>query len=83
MLSRHSDGSAGDANYGLIGAGYSSYRQPEPRIAEQIDKALGDARSVLNVGAGQVLTNLSIDELLPWSHQNRCGRNARRTCLLL
>ncbi len=26
--------------------------QPEPRIAERIEAALGNARSVLNVGAG-------------------------------
>ncbi|MET2827092.1 class I SAM-dependent methyltransferase [Mesorhizobium shangrilense] len=52
MASRHRDGSAGDANYGAIGANYSSYRQPEPRIASLIVKALGDASKVLNVGAG-------------------------------
>ena len=46
------DGSAGDANYGLIGAGYASYRQAEPHIAEFIRRALADARTVLNVGAG-------------------------------
>jgi len=49
---RQNDGSAGDANYGLIGGSYSYYRQPEPRIAAQIAEALGDARTVLNVGAG-------------------------------
>jgi hypothetical protein len=49
---RRLDGSAGDANYGVIGEGYTSYRQPEPRIAAVITRALGDARSVLNVGAG-------------------------------
>ncbi|APR80281.1 transcriptional regulator, MerR family protein [Minicystis rosea] len=49
---RHSDGSAGDANYGAIGKRYSDYRKPEPRIAAMIGEALGDARKVLNVGAG-------------------------------
>jgi SAM-dependent methyltransferase len=49
---RHQDGSAGDANYGLIGNGYARYRRPDPRIAELITRALGDARTVLNVGAG-------------------------------
>jgi SAM-dependent methyltransferase len=49
---RSADGSAGDADYGVIGAGYVNYRQPEPRIASQINLALGDARTVLNVGAG-------------------------------
>lgn len=46
------DGSVGDADYGVIGPGYTRYRQPEPRIAAQILRALGGARSVLNVGAG-------------------------------
>ena len=46
------DGSAGDANYGVIGIDYAVYRRPEPRIAAQIARALGDARTVLNVGAG-------------------------------
>jgi SAM-dependent methyltransferase len=52
MTSRQADGSAGDANYGAIGASYASYRQPEPAIASQIHRALGPARSVLNLGAG-------------------------------
>ena len=52
MNDRHHDGSAGDANYGVIGAGYTRYRQPEPAIAAIIHAALGDARRVLNVGAG-------------------------------
>ncbi len=52
MQDRHRDGSAGDANYGVIGSGYTRYRQPDPHIAEFIRAALGDARTVLNVGAG-------------------------------
>lgn len=48
----HADGSAGDANYGAIGLDYAMYRRPEPRIAAQIARALGNARTVLNVGAG-------------------------------
>ena len=50
--SRHRDGSAGDANYGLISTSYTDYRRPDPYIAEFIWKALGEARTVLNVGAG-------------------------------
>lgn len=46
------DGSAGDADYALIGDRYADYRRPDPRIAALIDTALGDAASVLNVGAG-------------------------------
>lgn len=49
---RTQDGSAGDADYGRIGESYAHYRQPEPKIAAAIVAALGDARSVLNVGAG-------------------------------
>lgn len=52
MHNRHQDGSAGDANYGVIGSGYTRYRQPDPHIAEFIRAALGDAKTVLNVGAG-------------------------------
>jgi hypothetical protein len=52
MGTRHLDGSAGEANYGSIGTGYSKYRQPEPRIAEFINKGLGEAKRVINVGAG-------------------------------
>jgi hypothetical protein len=46
------DGSAGDANYAAIGAAYTQYRRPDPRIAARIAEALGTARTVLNVGAG-------------------------------
>ena len=38
--------------YNRIGINYANLRRPDERIAEQIDDALGDARSVLNVGAG-------------------------------
>jgi Methyltransferase domain len=49
---RHRDGSAGDANYGVIGEHYAQFRRPDPRIAGLIEKALGTAQTVLNVGAG-------------------------------
>jgi SAM-dependent methyltransferase len=42
----------GDVDYGEIGGSYARFRQPDPAIAEQILHALGDARTVLNVGAG-------------------------------
>lgn len=51
-MARHGDGSAGDANYGVIGQDYAKFRQPDPRIAAVIHAALGDAKTVLNVGAG-------------------------------
>jgi SAM-dependent methyltransferase len=38
--------------YDRIGKGYASKRVPEPAWVAQIDAALGEARSVLNVGAG-------------------------------
>lgn len=38
--------------YDTIGVDYANLRRPDPRIAERIEAALGDARSVLNVGAG-------------------------------
>lgn len=52
MAKRRTDGSAGDADYSQIGAGYAVIRQPDPRIAARILDALGTARTVLNVGAG-------------------------------
>jgi SAM-dependent methyltransferase len=38
--------------YDTIGRDYSAYRRPDPRLATAIVGALGDARSVVNVGAG-------------------------------
>jgi len=40
------------ALYNTIGQTYSSFRRPDPRIATAIEAALGDAASVVNVGAG-------------------------------
>lgn len=40
------------ALYDTIGKGYRNYRQPDPRIAAMIADALGDAQSVVNIGAG-------------------------------
>jgi SAM-dependent methyltransferase len=42
----------GEATYDRIGVGYSAVRRPDPQIAARIEAALGDAKSVLNVGAG-------------------------------
>ncbi|MEU7168948.1 class I SAM-dependent methyltransferase [Streptomyces morookaense] len=52
MAERGTDGSAGDADYGTIGVGYADYRRPDPRIAAAIARALGESRTVVNVGAG-------------------------------
>ena len=38
--------------YDTIGATYTATRRTEPRIAGQVWAALGDAQTVLNVGAG-------------------------------
>lgn len=43
---------SGSAVYDTIGRGYARQRRPDPRIASCLTSALGDARSVLNVGAG-------------------------------
>jgi SAM-dependent methyltransferase len=40
------------ARYDTIGRTYTATRRPDPRVAARIDAALGDARTVLNVGAG-------------------------------
>ena len=40
------------ALYDRIGIGYRNYRQPDPHIAAAIMDALGDARSIVNFGAG-------------------------------
>ena len=42
----------GQQLYDTIGATYTVTRRTEPRIAAQVWAALGDARTVLNVGAG-------------------------------
>jgi len=40
------------ALYDRIGSGYAERRRPDARLAAKIDAALGECRSVLNVGAG-------------------------------
>jgi SAM-dependent methyltransferase len=44
--------SSGDFDYDTHGHGYATVRRPDPRIAALIHSELGDARTVLNVGAG-------------------------------
>lgn len=41
-----------EAAYDRMGIGYSGVRRPDPRIAARVEAALGEARSVVNVGAG-------------------------------
>jgi SAM-dependent methyltransferase len=52
MSARRDDGSAGDVDYAAVGATYSTWRQPDARIARLIHEEHGDAVSVLNIGAG-------------------------------
>lgn len=42
----------GGSRYDAIGHGYARTRREDPRFVERIASALGDARSVVNVGAG-------------------------------
>jgi hypothetical protein len=52
MMQQASHRAGGDVDYDARGAGYSVQRRADPRIAAQIWDCLGDARTVLNVGAG-------------------------------
>lgn len=47
-----SSGPAGDFDYERHGDGYARLRRTDPRIAAMVHAALGDARTVVNVGAG-------------------------------
>ena len=38
--------------YDTIGKSYSEHRRPDPRVAAYVNDALGNARTVVNVGAG-------------------------------
>ncbi len=43
---------AAGVDYEEIGGTYSRFRRPDPRIAARIQAALGEAKTVVNVGAG-------------------------------
>ncbi|SDH14334.1 class I SAM-dependent methyltransferase [Nonomuraea jiangxiensis] len=43
---------AGDFDYDRHGHGYAQQRRTDPRIAARVEAALGQARTVINVGAG-------------------------------
>jgi SAM-dependent methyltransferase len=40
------------ARYDTIGSGYAAFRREDPLLTAQIERALGEAGSVINVGAG-------------------------------
>lgn len=42
----------GDFDYDTHGAGYATVRRTDPRIAAWVSQALGDAATIVNVGAG-------------------------------
>jgi SAM-dependent methyltransferase len=42
----------GTARYDAIGRGYATTRREDPQLAERIRVALGDSRTIVNVGAG-------------------------------
>lgn len=48
----HANPAQMNALYDTIGLNYADLRRPDPRIAQRIDAALGEAETVLNVGAG-------------------------------
>ena len=50
--SRHRAAAGIPAAYDTIGIDYADLRKPDPRIAARLWRALGDAVTVLNVGAG-------------------------------
>jgi SAM-dependent methyltransferase len=41
-----------DTDYSTLAVDYANVRRPDPRIGAQLAAALGDARTVINVGAG-------------------------------
>ena len=51
-MTSHMSQLAGDVDYGTHGPDYAKRRRTDPRIAALVHKALGAARTVLNVGAG-------------------------------
>jgi hypothetical protein len=44
--------SVSSVNYETIGKHYSDLRQPDPRIAKVIHAALGNLKSIVNIGSG-------------------------------
>lgn len=40
------------AAYDRIGVGYSAFRRADPRISARVEEALGEARTIVNIGAG-------------------------------
>src|SRR4029453_4441528 len=80
---RHPRGRGGSrpvtAVYDTIGRGYAGQRRADPRVAAAIRAALGDARSVVNVGAGSGsyepvdLSVLAVEPSREMLHQRPAG----------
>jgi hypothetical protein len=51
-VSNFYSGSMAGPTYDRIGVGYAEHRRDDPRIAARIEAALGEARTIVNVGAG-------------------------------
>jgi SAM-dependent methyltransferase len=51
-MTRRQSSDADEAVYNRIGSGYVRHRRTDERIAAAVSAALGDARTVVNVGAG-------------------------------
>lgn len=60
---------SGDFDYDTHGSEYASVRRPDPRIATLIHAALGDARTVLNVGPEPVPTSRWDQTYAEWRTQ--------------
>src|SRR5690242_9143233 len=83
---RGSSGFSGDVVtvYDTIGHGYTATRRPDVRIAALVDAALGDARTVLNVGAGTGSYEplgrevTAVEPSAVMIAQRPCGRAGRR-----
>ena len=63
--------------YDTIGGTYAVTRRTEPRIAAQVWAALGEARTVLNVGAGPAPTSPPTATSSRWNRRRSCARSAR------
>ena len=65
--------------YDTIGPGYRNYRRPEPRLAAAIWRALGQADTVVNVGAGAGSYEptdrfvVAVEPSMTMIHQRRSG----------
>jgi len=53
--------------YDEIGIGYRDYRRPDSRIYTPILRFLGEARTIVDVGAGTGSSGLSVSLWSPWN----------------